>query len=282
MYYNWGVNLITLAFSGYVISSLLYLIVPWINRDFLGRLAYWTAAVSFAVHTTALTMHSLAANRLPFATMQEFILLFAWGIALIYLFVQTRFKIPLLGLLVLPITIVLLAYASALNSGIRPLMPALQSYWLHIHVAVAVLAYGAFAVSFCLAVLYLLKARMTGHGDVPCGRQGSGKSSLCLPALDRLDNLLYRAVAFGFPFMTLVLITGAVWAEQVWGRYWSWDPKETWALITWIIYALYLHARFTPGWRGRRAAWMAVVGFAAVIFTLFGVTIFMPGLHSYG
>ena len=267
MYYNWSIGLTTLAFSGYLVSSLLYLIVAWINREFLGKLAYWTAALSFAVHTTALTMHALAGGRLPFASMQEFVLLFAWGVALIYLFVQSKFQIPLLGLLVLPLTVVLLAYASALSSEIRPLVPALQSYWLQFHVIVAVLAYGAFGVSFGAAVLYLIRS--------------TNNTIHQLPSLDKLERLLYRSIAFGFPFMTLVLITGAVWAEQVWGRYWSWDPKETWALITWIIYALYLHARFSRGWQGKRAAWMAVIGFASVIFTLFGVTIFMSGLHSY-
>lgn len=268
MFYSWGVELINLAFSGYLISSLLYLVVTWINREPIGRLAYWTAAVSFATHTTALTFRAVAAGRLPFATMHEFILMFAWGVILTYLFVQARFKIPLLGLLVVPMAVLLLGYAAAMNQEIRPLMPALQSYWLQLHVLVAIVAYGAFGVSFGTAVVYLIK-------------NNSGSGLDYLPAKEVLERVMYKSIAIGFPFMTLVLITGAVWAEEVWGRWWSWDPKETWALITWIIYAIYLHARFVRGWQGAKAAWMAVIGFGAVLFTLFGVTILMSGLHSY-
>jgi cytochrome c-type biogenesis protein CcsB len=269
MIYNWGVSLINFAFVGYIISGFLYLLVTWIRKDFFGKAAYWTAALSLAIHTLAITFRGVAAGRLPLATMHEFVILFAWGIVMIYLFVQARFKIPLLGLLVLPLAVILLAYSSALSQEIRPLMPALQSNWLQFHVITAIISYGAFGVSFAVALLYLLKDRI-------------GNAIKGLPSLDKLENTLYSSIAFGFPLLTLVLITGAVWAEQVWGRWWSWDPKETWALITWIIYAIYLHARLTKGWRGKKAAWMAVVGFLAVLFTLFGVTIFMSGLHSYG
>lgn len=268
MHYQWGISLTSMAFAGYLISGLLYLVVTWVKRDFIGKLAYWTAVLSFGLHTTAITLRAVAAGRLPFATMHEFVVLFAWGIMLIYLFVQARFKVPFLGLLVLPLAMLLLAYASALSHEIRPLMPALQSNWLQIHVFTAVLAYGAFGVSFGAAVLYLLREKVN-----------DGVQSL---SKDKLDYILYKSISFGFLLMTLVITTGAVWAEQAWGRWWSWDPKETWALITWIIYALYLHARLVKGWQGKRSAWMAVFGFIAVLFTLFGVTIFMSGLHSYG
>lgn len=142
-------------------------------------------------------------------------------------------------------------------------MPALQSRWLEIHVITAIIAYGAFALSCCLGILYLVKAKSAERG------------------LDKLDAALHWSVVVGFPFMTLVLISGAVWAEEVWGRWWSWDPKETWALITWLIYAGYLHARKTYGWQGKKAAIMAIVGFAAVLFTFFGVSLLLPGDHSY-
>jgi len=268
MYYNWSVNLVNFALGGYLFSGLLYLVVSWYNRNSLIRLAYWLVALSFVLHTTALISRALAAGRLPFAGMNEFLLLFAWGVVLVYLFIQARFNITLLGLVALPLVVALLTYASALDRGIHPLVPALQSFWLELHVMVAVLAYGAFGVSFGAAVLYLIRLK-------------TGDKAAYLPSAKILESVLYRSISFGFPFMTLVLITGAVWAEQVWGRWWSWDPKETWALVTWIIYAIYLHARFTRGWQGRIAAWMAITGFAAVLFTLFGVTTLMSGLHSY-
>lgn len=146
-------------------------------------------------------------------------------------------------------------------------MPALQSYWLKLHVAVAILAYGSFAVSFGAGLLLLLGKRLFVRGSEQWEVE--------------LERLMNNAIAFGFPFMTLVLVTGAVWAEQVWGTWWSWDPKETWALITWLIYAIYLHGRLSRTWGGKQSAWMVVIGFGAVIFTLFGVTWLLPGLHSY-
>lgn len=145
-------------------------------------------------------------------------------------------------------------------------MPALQSYWLKLHVAVAILAYGSFTVSFGAGLLLLFRGKR---------RMLDSKGELMV------EQLMNKAIAFGFPFMTLVLITGSIWAEQVWGTWWSWDPKETWALITWMIYAIYLHGHFSRQWRGKHSAWMVVMGFGAVIFTLFGVTWLMPGLHSY-
>jgi ABC-type transport system involved in cytochrome c biogenesis permease subunit len=157
----------------------------------------------------------------------------------------------------------LLAMLGSLPSDLRPLMPALQSRWLHAHVATAILAYSLFAVSFCLGLIYLFQ-----------------------PFLDEadlkiIDRRMYQLVVWGFTLLTLVIITGAVWAEEVWGNWWSWDPKETWSLVTWVVYAAYLHSRRTIGWRGRKSAWLVVIGFLVVLFTLFGVSILLPGLHSY-
>jgi len=185
-----------------------------------------------------------------------------------------------------------MGYASMLSKDIQPLMPALQSFWLQLHVFTAIFSYGAFGVSFALAILYLV----TGGRDAAppedaeqkpaypeAGGSGEGKGLLnwIIPVPRVIDRLIYGTAAFGFTFLTMVLITGAVWAEEVWGRWWGWDPKETWALITWIIYLFYLHARLSLGWHGRRGAWLACLGFVAVLFTLIGVTYLLPGLHSY-
>jgi cytochrome c-type biogenesis protein CcsB len=172
-----------------------------------------------------------------------------------------------IGLLILPITGALLLYALTLGSETHPLVPALQNpLLLTIHVAVATVAYGAFAVSFAAAVLYLFQR---------------GEDRPGLPKRALLDQISYRAVIIGFPLDTMTVVLGAVWAQKAWGTYWSWDPKETASLVTWLIYGAYLHARVARGWTGSRAAWLLVAGFVSVIFCFFG-NLFFGGLHSYG
>lgn len=259
----------------YLLGTVLYFIALTRRRETTGRLAFLVTAAAFALHTMALVARTIAAGRLPSSNMYEFTFLFAWGVALVFLVVERLYAIKALGAFVLPLIFALLGYAAVLPREIRPLVPALQSYWLQIHVLTAILAYGGFGISFGLAIMYLIKERKETAGNF------SSRLYQLLPDLKILDELIYGAIAFAFPFMTLVLITGAVWAERAWGSYWSWDPKETWALITWLIYAVYLHARLTYGWKGHRAAWMAVIGFLAVLFTYFGVNLFLSGLHSY-
>ncbi|MFZ5633483.1 MAG: c-type cytochrome biogenesis protein CcsB [Bacillota bacterium] len=272
---QWESNLFNLAVVLYLVAMILYFASAARRREKTGRLAFFVTLVAFILHTAAVMVRTAEAGRLPFSNMYEFTSLFAWGTALIFLFVEKRHSIRILGAFVTPLIFGLIGYASVLPKDIRPLVPALQSYWLQIHVFTAILAYGGFAVSFGMAIAYLLRERREASGRV------AGGLYQLLPGLKVLDELNYGSIAFAFPFMTLVLITGAIWAERAWGAYWSWDPKETWALITWIVYAVYLHARVTYGWRGHRAAWMSVIGFLAVLFTYFGVNLLLPGLHSY-
>ncbi|AQS58320.1 c-type cytochrome biogenesis protein CcsB [Desulforamulus ferrireducens] len=266
----------------YALAALVFLFYTLTERKSLFTAALMMVGFGLLVHSVGLVGRAINTGRLPFTNMYEFTIFFAWGVIIAYLITQRKHPVPLLGIVVLPVAVVLMAAASMMTPTARPLMPALQSYWLQSHVATAVLAYGAFGVSFGVGVLYLIRDAQ----PVAAGPTGSGTSTVLqgislLPSTETLDKLLYRVVAFGFIFLTMVLITGAVWAEQAWGTWWSWDPKETWALITWLVYALFLHGRFTHGWQGRRAAWLAILGFAAVMFTLFGVTWLMPGLHSY-
>lgn len=266
----------------YALAALVFLFYTLTERRSLFTAALVMVGLGFLVHSVGLVERTINIGRLPFTNMYEFIIFFAWGVIIAYLVTQKKQPVPLLGIVVLPVAVVLMAAASMMTPTARPLMPALQSYWLQSHVATAVLAYGSFGISFGVGVLYLIRDAQ----PVAAGPTGSGTSTVLqgislLPGTETLDKLLYRIVAFGFVFLTMVLITGAVWAEQAWGTWWSWDPKETWALITWLVYALFLHGRFTRGWQGRRTAWLAILGFAAVMFTLFGVTWLMPGLHSY-
>jgi cytochrome c-type biogenesis protein CcsB len=203
----------------------------------------------------------------PLANFYESLIFFAWCLPALGLLAFRRYLKGYLGSLIAILSTLLLAYASfGVDSHIKPLMPALKSNWLLVHVVTAFLGYAAFALAFGSAILYLIQERRLRPS---------------LPSLPVLDSLIYRTTVLGFLLLTLGIITGAVWAETAWGRYWSWDPKETWSLITWFIYAALLHARLLKGWHGRRIAWLAVLGFMAVLFTYFGVSFLLTGLHSY-
>jgi cytochrome c-type biogenesis protein CcsB len=233
----------------------------------LGRWGTILAINAFAFLTGALGFRWIAAGHGPFSNMYEFSLSFVWGTLAAHLYFEFRYGLRSLAILVLPVCLAMLAYAATVPSEIDPLVPALQNnLLLSIHVAVAIAAYGAFALSFAAAVLFLFN------------RQDRFR---WLPRRALLDEVGYKAVMFAFPLLALVVILGAVWAKVAWGTYWSWDPKETASLVTWLIYGGYLHARVVRGWKGERSAYLLVAGFGAVVFTYFG-NYFFGGLHSYG
>ena len=184
-----------------------------------------------------------------------------------------------LGVFVTGVVLLTLGLAvTVLYTESAQLVPALKSWWLVIHVSAAIISAGGFTMSFLVSAAYLWRSRAeqrAGKGE-PTGWLASR-----LPNATSLDRLAYQVVAFTFPLWTFAVIAGAIWAENAWGRYWGWDPKETWAFITWVVYAGYLHARATAGWKGRRAAWIAVAAYATFLFNYFGVNMFMTGLHSY-
>lgn len=227
------------------------------------RRLVWLAALSM---TAALVFRTLATGHAPFANQYEFAISFAWGITLAFAWFDWRYDLRALALAVLPVVLALMLYATTQDAEPSPLIPALQnSILLTLHVLTAALSYGAACVSFGAAVLYLLKPHVKLH----------------LPSYEKLDEVGYRGTVVTFPLLTVMIILGALWADTAWGRYWGWDPKETAALVTWLIYAAYLHARVVRDWRGTRAAWLLVLGFAAVMFSYFG-NHFFGGLHSYG
>jgi cytochrome c-type biogenesis protein CcsB len=230
--------------------------------------AYGTllAYLGLAFISASLLFRTISSGRGPFANMYEFSVAFAWGILAMYAYFERRYQQRALGLVALPIALALLLYAMTIPSAIDPLVPALQNnLLLSVHVAVAIVAYGTLSISFAAAVLHLIQGE---HG-----RRG-------LPNHEILDEISYKAVVIGFPFLTLTIVLGAVWADVAWGSYWSWDPKETASLVTWLIYGSYLHARVVRGWRGRRAAWLLFLGFGATLFTYFG-NLYFGGLHTY-
>jgi len=278
-------SLETVMFYSLVIASSLGMLLYWVwlgsKNEFVGRLATVLTIIAVLANTIAIILRMITSGHPPLSNGYEFLLTFCLGIMAVYLYAEFRYKLRSLGAFVMPIPFFLLMFI-IMSMGpqeriAQAVPPALKSQWLTFHVITAMFAYGAFAVSFGVGIMYLLKLSKEDNGK-KLGPQGIVSR---FPSLEVLDELSYKVVGFAFPLLTLCIITGAIWANYAWGTYWSWDPKETWSLITWIIYAAYLHARLMYGWKGRRAAWMAVFGFVAVLFTFFGVNYFLPGLHSY-
>ncbi|HEX6877668.1 MAG TPA: c-type cytochrome biogenesis protein CcsB [Nocardioidaceae bacterium] len=250
------------------------------NVEKFGRIGVALTVVAALLHFAGLVTRGLGADpaRVPWGNMYEFSIAGAFGVTLIYLALLKKYSLRWLGLFVTAFAVVVLMLAVLLlYVPAGPLVPALHSYWLVIHVVAAVIGAGAFAVGAMASALYLVKSRAERRADAPT----TGYVAR-LPKASVLDRVAYRVHAFGFPIWTFAaLVAGPIWAEYAWGRYWGWDPKEVWAFITWVVYAAYLHARATAGWRGKGAAIIALVGFATVLFNFVGINLFGSGLHSY-
>ncbi len=275
-------NLTTLA---YMVSMVVFFVYLATRNSGVGLAGSLLAYAGLGVQTVAIALrwkesYDIGYGHAPLANLYESVVFFSWTIILIYLFIDLKYRHRVIGAFVVPFALLAMAWAQlGLNSSIEPLVPALQSNWLLYHVITCFLGYAAFAVACGVSCMYLLKARheTSSSLDVSAG----GLMGL-FPPIRVLDDLNYRAIMVGFPLLTIGIITGAAWANYAWGTYWSWDPKETWSLIVWFIYAAFLHARFTKGWVGKRAAWLSIVGFCATIFCYLGVNLFLSGLHSYG
>jgi cytochrome c-type biogenesis protein CcsB len=244
---------------------------------FLGRLGFLLTCIATGAHLVSLVGRGMAAdpNRVPWGNMYEFTLAGTFVVSLMYLVLHRRFRLGWMAPLVVGFVVTTLMVGVIwLHEPVEPLTEALNSYWLVIHVVSAVIATGAFTLGGIASIVYLVKLR---RGDATGGWLGR------VPSLDALDKLAYRVHAFAFPVWTFaVLITGPIWAHEAWSRYWNWDPKEVWAFITWVVYAGYLHARATAGWKGRNAAVLALVGLATLWFNFIGVNYFSSSSqHAY-
>lgn len=264
----------------YLLCALLYLSGVIFRRR---TIMFWgsvNGAAALAIQMAGMGLrwwesYQIGYGHAPLSNLYESLVFAAWAIMLIYLVMEYRTKQRSLGVFPAVFAFLAMAYASfstGVNSKIQPLLPALKSNWLIAHVVTCFIGYAAFAVSFGISILFI--ARESRH-------ETSGNALTLLPNLRQLDELNYQMVLFGFLWLSLGIITGSVWADLAWGSYWSWDPKETWSLITWLIYAALLHARNMKGWRGSRVAWMSIIGFGCVLFTYFGVNFLLGGLHSY-
>ncbi len=254
----------------YIAASVGYMIFALTGNKFVRIAAMGIAAVAFTIHTAAVTSRTIEAGRLPLTNTYETLLLFSWALTLLTFWWQNRYEVQILGAFTFPLVFLLLAAASLpqISSEIQPLLPSLKSNWLLAHVLTCFVAYAAFGVAFATGIIHL-------------ALRLPAKRKLWLSRIELFDNITYRAIALGYPLLTVGIVTGAIWANSCWGRYWSWDPKEMWSLITWIIYSVCLHLRYAAGWKGRWAAWAAIAGFISVIFTYLGVNYLFTGLHSY-
>jgi cytochrome c-type biogenesis protein CcsB len=274
-------TLFNVSMAIYLLCFLSYLITASTRNRTVGFVSTLALVVGLLIHSVGLILrwnetHQTGYGYVPLSNMYESLVFFSWTIVVIYLILEFKYKQKIIGAFVTPfafLAIAMTSIAPGIQVKITPLVPALQSNWLTIHVTTCFFGYAAFAVSFGISLIYLIQDRKATE---------RASSSTWLPSGQILDEINYKSIIIGFPMLTLGIVTGAAWANYAWGSYWSWDPKETWSLITWFIYAAFLHARFTRDWRGRKAALLSIVGFLFVLFTYFGVNYVLSGLHSYG
>ena len=273
-------NLLSIVTFVYGLAAFLYIVSLVFKKTLPAGLALWISVAGVAGNTVGIILrwiesYKLGIGHAPLSNMYESLIFFSWTIVVICLIAGRRYNNRFLGAFAVPFAFLAMAYASLspnVSDRIQPLIPALKSNWLIVHVVTCFFGYAAFAIACGISMIYFIKHKDTAD---------KSKLTAHIPGSGILDELTYQMVMFGFLFLTIGIITGAVWANAAWGTYWSWDPKETWSLITWFVYASLLHARMMRGWDGKRIAYLSIIGFCAVIFTYFGVNL-LPGLHSYG
>jgi cytochrome c-type biogenesis protein CcsB len=256
------------------IAAAAYLVFFVNQNNKMRKLSRMILLLSGVLQTLYIASRFLLAGHTPITSQHEAVVFFAWAATWAYLSFRWRYTVKNFGTFVSILIFCLLVISSFSSRDFTPLLPALQSIWLPVHAGVSIVAYGFLSLAFCGGLMYLLQER-----ELKSKKFGYFFSRF--PSLDALDQLNNHCLTAGFVFLTLGIVTGSLWARQAWGTYWQWDPKETWSLITWFLYLVQLHQRFTVGWRGKRAAVMAIIGFCSVIFTLWGVTYLLGGIHSY-
>jgi len=262
---------VIVMYGAATILYLAYLVRP---GEIYGRAARWGLAAGLAIHLLFTLLRCMEAGHTPITNLHESLSFFSLAIVAVFVALQRRYRAAVLGSFVTPVALLMMLASASFPPAIAPLNPALKSGWLGVHTIVAFAGYAAFAVAFSAGLMYLLQEHYLKTKRL-------GALYRRLPSLETLDDINYRCLTIGFPLLTVAIVSGAIWAETAWGSYWSWDPKETWSLITWLVYAALLHGRLTTGWRGRRAAVLAILGFCVLLFTFLGVNLLMSGLHSY-
>jgi cytochrome c-type biogenesis protein CcsB len=229
-------------------------------------------AVGAVAHGAEILLRSLALGHIAVANYDEGLSFLAFALVLIYLFLHRRYALSALGVVIAPLAFLLTSIAAVASSGAKELPPSLQSAWLPVHVTLAFLGNAVFALAFATSLLYLFE-------DNRLKAKRPSQLRRLFPSLEKLDDLNYRLLAWGFPLLTLGIVTGAIWAHFAWGHFWSWEAREIWSLVTWVLYALLLHGR-SVGWRGRRAATLTILGFAVLLASFVSANLLFPGRHG--
>ena len=264
-----------LAIVLYLASAIGYLLFLLASSGSRATFAFWCAVAGFVIHALSILHRAIFSGFFPLATAFDALSFFSWLVIGLFLAMRYRDPSPIFGSIATPIACVLMLFASTLSYQLQePLVPVLRSWWLPIHVTLALIGNGIFALTAVSGLMYLLQERLIK-------RKRIGRFHRLLPSLEVLDTLNRRGLPLGFFFLTLGIISGALWAGSAWGYYWSWDPKETWSLITWFAYAAMVHQRLALGWRGKRAAILAIIGFGLVMFTFLGVSALFAGHHAF-
>ena len=266
-FFQAAVSVYLLATAGYIA----YFIKPDTKR--LATTSLWATVGGFLLHIAYFLSRWFESGSIPITSFFEAANFLGMGIVLVFLVMEFRFKIAALGSFMLPLVIILMTPAMILSDEIRELKPVLKSGWLGIHTSLAVLGDSAFAFAFIVSIMYLIQERQLKSKHL-------GAIFHRMPSLEILDTIGYKALTLGWPLFTLGMLTGSIWANSAWGTYWSWDPKETWSLITWVIYLALLHLR-TIGWRGRKMAFLSVIGFVFVLVSFFVISRIQIGKHIF-
>ncbi len=263
-----------MTFGFYIAAAISYLIYFLFKKEWFGYTGTLLFFIGFLSNVATLIVRAIEIHHVPFSNLYESMVFFTALVAAAYLWLEFRYKTKSVGVFVSFLIVISFFVTNLLPFRYKVyayLNPVLQSYWLEVHVSTSFIGYAAFAISFIAALLYLAKSKWSNVAVFEA-----------VPDVSSLDNLSYKAIAWwGLPFLTIGIVTGGVWANITWGSYWSWDPKETWSLITWLIYAAYLHARVARGWKGKKAALLSIAGFLSMAFLYWGVAFILPGLHAY-
>lgn len=262
------------ALAFYLGSTICYVGALASGKRRLETWGYRALLAGFGFHILALVLRYAMAGYTPLTNLHESLSFLALCMAGFFVFLKRTYRAGMLGSVFLPLLTMMVISTLVLPGDIKPLPPVLRSYWLPVHTVFAFIGDAIFFAGFLVSIVYLIVEKGVK-------KKRKGEISDRLPSLETLDRINYKCMSYGFPFLTLGIITGSLWAELAWGSYWSWDPKETWSLITWIVYAILIHNRLAIGWRGRRTAYLMIVGFVFVLVTFAGVNLFMGGLHSY-
>lgn len=271
--YRWEVILLWVSVSFYVTASVLYVYSLVFHKDWYGKAGLVTLA-GIIPHSVSIVLRWIESGHGPYVTFYEVTISDTWVALLLFLLVQYKYKkLELLGVFVVPISFLLIGLGVMSSAQIYHTPTSFQTYWLFVHILFAKLAFGSILLGTGLSVFYLIKEKKGQFAHPTLNKH--------LPDLDTIDELGYRFIAFGFLHLGIMIAAGSIWANKAWGRYWGWDPVETWSLISWLIYGLYLHLRLTWGWRGRKSAWYVIAVFAVLLFSIFGVVYLYHSVHSY-